>query len=338
MRYVTIKDIADALKISKSSVSRALSGDIRNVSPATVERVRAKALEMGYRRNTLAVNLRAKASKIIGILVPEITTPFFMTFVTTVQEAVQPLGYRVLIAVSSEDPKRERQNIDMFKTERIDGILVSVTHNQANRDLFENLVKSDFPLVFFDRTIKNMRCSSVCSNDELMSFFLVEHLIRTGRKRIVNMTGPSYIENSYARSRAYREALDKFHIPYDPQLVVAGGMTVEDGAMAIEKLIRKGIAFDAIYCFTETQALGAKRVLQERNISIPESVSICTMSGTTLSSFVYPQITAVEQNVVEMARVAVRLLLEKIEVPNAPQQNIVLHSSLIVRGSSSTEE
>ncbi|WP_289857116.1 LacI family DNA-binding transcriptional regulator [uncultured Muribaculum sp.] len=338
MRYVTIKDIADALKISKSSVSRALSGDIRNVSPATIERVRAKALEMGYRRNTLAVNLRAKASKIIGILVPEITTPFFMTFVTTVQEAVQPLGYRVLIAVSSEDPKRERQNIDMFKTERIDGILVSVTHNQANRDLFENLVKSDFPLVFFDRTIKNMRCSSVCSNDELMSFFLVEHLIRTGRKRIVNMTGPSYIENSYARSRAYREALDKFHIPYDPQLVVAGGMTVEDGAMAIEKLIRKGIAFDAIYCFTETQALGAKRVLQERNISIPESVSICTMSGTTLSSFVYPQITAVEQNVVEMARVAVRLLLEKIEVPNAPQQNIVLHSSLIVRGSSSTEE
>ncbi|WP_290452538.1 LacI family DNA-binding transcriptional regulator [uncultured Muribaculum sp.] len=338
MRYVTIKDIADALKISKSSVSRALSGDIRNVSPATVERVRAKALEMGYRRNTLAVNLRAKASKIIGILVPEITTPFFMTFVTTVQEAVQPLGYRVLIAVSSEDPKRERQNIDMFKTERIDGILVSVTHNQANRDLFENLVKSDFPLVFFDRTIKNMRCSSVCSNDELMSFFLVEHLIRTGRKRIVNMTGPSYIENSYARSRAYREALDKFHIPYDPQLVVAGGMTVEDGAMAIEKLIRNGIAFDAIYCFTETQALGAKRVLQERNISIPESVSICTMSGTTLSSFVYPQITAVEQNVVEMARVAVRLLLEKIEVPNAPQQNIVLHSSLIVRGSSSTEE
>ncbi len=338
MRYVTIKDIADALKISKSSVSRALSGDIRNVSPATVERVRAKALEMGYRRNTLAVNLRAKASKIIGILVPEITTPFFMTFVTTVQEAVQPLGYRVLIAVSSEDPKRERQNIDMFKTERIDGILVSVTHNQANRDLFENLVKSDFPLVFFDRTIKNMRCSSVCSNDELMSFFLVEHLIRTGRKRIVNMTGPSYIENSYARSRAYREALDKFHIPYDPQLVVAGGMTVEDGAMAIEKLIKKGIAFDAIYCFTETQALGAKRVLQERNISIPESVSICTMSGTTLSSFVYPQITAVEQNVVEMARVAVRLLLEKIEVPNAPQQNIVLHSSLIVRGSSSTEE
>ncbi len=140
MRYVTIKDIADALKISKSSVSRALSGDIRNVSPATIERVRAKALEMGYRRNTLAVNLRAKASKIIGILVPEITTPFFMTFVTTVQEAVQPLGYRVLIAVSSEDPKRERQNIDMFKTERIDGILVSVTHNQANRDLFENLV------------------------------------------------------------------------------------------------------------------------------------------------------------------------------------------------------
>ena len=141
MRYVTIKDIADALGISKSSVSRALAGDMRNVSPSTIERVRAKALEMGYRRNMTAVNLRAKANKIIGIIVPEITTPFSMEFVTTVQEAVQPLGYRVLIAVSSEDPSRERQNLDMFENGRVDGLLVSVTHNVANRDHFENLVK-----------------------------------------------------------------------------------------------------------------------------------------------------------------------------------------------------
>ena len=124
MQYVTIKDIADALGISKSSVSRALAGDVHNVSAQTIERVRAKALEMGYLRNNAAVNLRAKASKIIGILVPEITTPFFMEFVTTVQDAVQSLGYRVLIAVSNEDIKREQQNIDMFGAERIVGVLV----------------------------------------------------------------------------------------------------------------------------------------------------------------------------------------------------------------------
>ncbi len=334
MQYVTIKDIADALGISKSSVSRALAGDVHNVSAQTIERVRAKALEMGYLRNNAAVNLRAKASKIIGILVPEITTPFFMEFVTTVQDAVQSLGYRVLIAVSNEDIKRELQNIDMFGAERIDGLLVSVTHNQANRKLFETLVKSNFPVVFFDRVIKNLPCSSVCSNDELMAFFLVEHLIRSGRKRIVNLTGPSFIENSYARSRAYREALEKFHIPYDPMLVVSAGVSVDDGAQAIKRLLDQGIEFDAIYSFTETQALGAKRVLQEHDITIPDQVALCTMSGTQLSTLVYPQITCVEQNVVEMARVAVRLLLEKIDNPEAPRQNIVLHSSLVVRGSS----
>lgn len=338
MRYVTIKDIADALGISKSSVSRALAGDMRNVSPSTIERVRTKALEMGYRRNMTAVNLRAKANKIIGIIVPEITTPFSMAFVTTVQEAVQPLGYRVLIAVSSEDPSRERQNLDMFENGRVDGLLVSVTHNVANRDHFENLVKSNFPIVFFDRTIRDLQCSSVCSNDGLMSFFLVEHLIRSGRRRIVNLAGPSYIENSRARSQGYREALEKFHIPLDRRLIVSGGMSVEDGAVAVERLFDGGIDFDAIYCFTETQALGAKRTLQERNLIIPQDVAICTMSGTSLSSFVYPQITAVEQNVVEMARIAVRLLLEKIDIPSAPRQNITLHSSMIVRGSTSAEE
>ena len=171
-----------------------------------------------------------------------------------------------------------------------------------------------------------------------MSFFLVEHLIYTGRRRIVNLTGPTYIENSLARSQSYREALEKFHIPYDSRLVVSSGLSVEDGAMAVERLINDGIDFDAIYCFTETQALGAKRTLQERNISIPDEVAICTMSGTQLSSFVFPQITAVEQNVAEMARIAVRLLLEKIEVPNSPQQNIVLHSTLVARGSTSADD
>ncbi len=171
-----------------------------------------------------------------------------------------------------------------------------------------------------------------------MSFFLVEHLIRSGRRRIVNLAGPSYIENSRARSQGYREALEKFHIPLDRRLIVSGGMSVEDGAVAVERLLDGGIDFDAIYCFTETQALGAKRTLQERNLIIPQDVAICTMSGTSLSSFVYPQITAVEQNVVEMARIAVRLLLEKIDIPSAPRQNITLHSSMIVRGSTSAEE
>ena len=117
-------------------------------------------------------------------------------------------------------------------------------------------------------------------------------------------------------------------------LVVSAGVSVDDGAQAIKRLLDQGIEFDAIYSFTETQALGAKRVLQEHDITIPDQVALCTMSGTQLSTLVYPQITCVEQNVVEMARVAVRLLLEKIDNPEAPRQNIVLHSSLVVRGSS----
>lgn len=338
MRFVTIKDIAQSLAISKSTVSRALAGDTRNVSPTTIERVLAKAQEMGYRRNMTAVKLRSNANKIIGIIVPEMITPFSMEFVNTVQEEVQPLGYRVLIAVSNEDPLRERQNLELFENERVDGLLVSATHNLANRDIFENLIKSNFPIVFFDRTIQNLNCSSVCSDNRRMSFFLVEHLIRNNRRRIVNLSGPAYIENSLARTLGYRQVLEKFHIPIDPTLIVNAGISVNDGAHTVQNLLDRGVEFDAIHCFTETQAIGAIHTLHEHNKAIPQDVAVCTMSGTSLSSFVYPQITVVEQNVQEMARAAVGLLFEKIKTPNAPHQNIIIPSSIIVRNSTTTEK
>ena len=128
MKYVTIIDIAKALGISKSTVSRALAGDTHNVKPATMQLICETADRMGYQRNELAVNLRKQNTRNIGIIIPEVVTSFFMNFIQQAQRDLREQGYRVLIAVSNEDPEQERENLLMFEQCRVEGILISVCH------------------------------------------------------------------------------------------------------------------------------------------------------------------------------------------------------------------
>ena len=333
MRYVTIKDIAAALGLSKSTVSRALSGDSKNVSKETLEKIVETANKMGYRRNELAVNLRLKSTRIIGIMVPEMTTTFSMSFITAAQNLLNQQGYRVILALSDEDPETERVNLTMFDNARVEGILISACHNTANLDVYRSFLDRHIPIVLFDRTISDISVPAVKSNDYIQSFFMVEHLIRSGKKQIIHLTGPRHIQNTIDRKKGYRDALAKFHIPYDSRYAIESGVSVNDGANAIEKVLSLEIPFDAVFCFTETQALGAKQTLREHNIAIPSKVAICCMSGTALSTLVHPPLTAVEQQVDEMATIAVRLILEKINDFSTPNQTITLESNIIIRKS-----
>ena len=336
MKYVTIKDIASALGISKSTVSRALSSDTRNVSERTIRRVVEMAQKMRYKKNEMAVNLRSRRAKTIGIVVPEAVTTFYLQFTTAVQRILQPQGYRIILAISDEDFLTERLNFESFDNYRVDGILISSCHHRANLEFYKEYVRRCTPMVFFDRTVADLECSSVRSDDYHSAFFLVEHLIYQGYRRILHLAGPDYIRNTSERLRAYRDVLKKHGIDYCPELVVSAGIDEVDGAEAMNRVLDAGIRCDAVFCFTELQALGAKKVLQERAIHIPSEMAIACMSGTKLATLVHPAITAVEQPVEQMAKEAVRLLLAKIENPTAPSETVVLPANMVIR--SSTEK
>ena len=171
MGYVTIKDIAAALGISKSTVSRAITGDTQNVSKETVQRVMEMAEKMGYIKNEIAVNLRSRNSKTIGIVAPESVTSFYMQFSSCVQRLLLPKGYRVMLALSDENPTTERYNIEMFDKFRVDGIMISPCHDTANLEVYNAMLKRNIPLLFFDRTIASLDCSSVRSDDYKAAFF-----------------------------------------------------------------------------------------------------------------------------------------------------------------------
>lgn len=336
-RHTTIQDIAEALDVSKSTVSRALNYDDKNVKKETREKVLSKAKEMNYRRNEFAVNFRTRKSKTIGIVVPEMVTPFYMNFITSAQSNLNQHGYRVILSLSSENPETERDNMQMFADYRVEGLMISSCHNKANIEFYKELIEQKIPLVFFDRTVHNLPASKVTVDDYVKSFFMVEHLIRNKRKHIVHLSGPDYIQNVKERRNGYLDAIKRYHLVYDSRYLIETGIDDEAGANAAEKIIRDKIPCDAIFCFTEMQALGVSRCLQEHGITIPSDVSISCMSGTTLSTLVHPTLTAVEQPVDEMATTAVKLILDKINNIMVPDETVILKSKMVIRRSTEND-
>lgn len=177
-KYVTIKDIARELGISKSTVSRALSGDTGNVKAETLQKIMETAEQMGYHRNDLAVHLRQQSTHNIGIIIPEIITSFYMTFINEAQTILRNQGYKVMIAISNENPEQERENIQMMEQLRVDGILISVCDKEYNIDLYNKVIENGIPMVFFDRTVEKVKASQVRMDDYIMAFFMVEALLR----------------------------------------------------------------------------------------------------------------------------------------------------------------
>ena len=332
-KYITIKDIANELGISKSTVSRALSGDSSNVKAETMQLITETARRMGYHRNEMAVSLRKQSSHNIGIIIPEIVTSFYMTFISHVQAILREHGYNVLIAASNERYKQERENIDMMERCMVDGLLISVCDKDRNADIYRRIMSHGTPMVFFDRTVESIEASQVRLDDYIMSFFMVEQLIRSGCKQIVHIPGPSRIRNGYERLRGYRDALEKFHIAYNPDLVLPPALSAEEGSQVMSNFLAKNIAFDAVFGFTETALLGAKNLMQKRGLHIPEDVCVCCMAGTTLCTLVHPTITAVEQPVEQMTAEACRLLMAKISDSDKQVEDVVLRGEIVERES-----
>ena len=332
MKHVTIKDIARSLCISVSTVSRALTDD-KNIRRETREAVLREAERLGYRRNPVAMNLKMGRTNTIGVIVPEMHTPYASQVVAGIQSILYKNNQKVMIAESDENPNRERESLQMMEEFMVDGLIVSICSYKHNVETYRRLAKEGVAIVFYDRIPHGMDdMPQVMVDDNNDSYFMAEHLIRLGRRRIAYLYGPDNVYNAVERGRGYREAMEKFHI-YDPQLVVNTGMTFADGAAAVDSLVRQGIEFDAVYAFTDTLAIGAMNRLRELGRRIPEDVAVAGFSGTELSTIVYPQLTTVEPPLVEMGKCAAELVLEKVRNPEAENRKIVLRTEMKCRAS-----
>lgn len=332
MKHVTIKDIARSLCISVSTVSRALTDD-KNIRRETREAVLREAERLGYRRNPVAMNLKMGRTNTIGVIVPEMHTPYASQVVAGIQSVLYKNNQKVMIAESDENPDRERESLQMMEEFMVDGLIVSLCSYKHNIETYRRLANEGVAIVFYDRIPHGMDdMPQVMVDDNNDSYFMAEHLIRLGRRRIAYLDGPDDVYNAVERGRGYREAMEKFQI-YDPRLIVKTGMTFADGAAAVDSLVRQGIEFDAVYAFTDTLAIGAMNRLRELGRRVPEDVAVAGFSGTELSAIVYPQLTTVEPPLVEMGKCAAELVLEKVRNPEAENRKIVLRTEMKCRAS-----
>jgi DNA-binding LacI/PurR family transcriptional regulator len=332
MKYVTIKDIAKELVVSVSTVSRALNMD-HNIREETREKILATAKRMGYAPNPVAKNLKYGHTKTIGVLVPEMTTPYAAKVIDGIQSICYPRNYKVIIASSSEDAEKERKSIETMCRFMTDGIIACRCNYHKNTDLYETIKASDIPLVFYDRIPYGMKVPQVIMDDETKAFFLVEHIIRSGRKRIAYICGKfDIVYNAVLRHNGYREALEKHGIAYDPQIVIQmDGMNYSDGAAAVDLLLHKDI--DAIFAFTDTLAIGAMNRLKSVGRRIPQDIAVAGFSGTELSTIVTPQLTTVEPEQFEMGKRAAEIIINHIENNLKTNEIVYVDSEIIYRNS-----
>lgn len=330
-KHVTIKDIARSLCISVSTVSRALTDD-RNIRKETRDMVVEEAKRLGYKRNPVAMNLKMGRTNTIGVIVPEMHTPYASQVIGGIQEILYKKNQKVMIAESDENPDRELENLKMMEQFMVDGLIVSLCSYRKNIEMYQQLEEAGMAVVFYDRIPYCMDVSQVLVEDNVDSYFMVEHLIRLGRKRIAYIQGPDDIYNAYQRGLGYREAMEKFRL-YDPSLIVKTGMTFKDGADAIDRLIYNKVDFDSVFAFTDTLAIGAQNRLRALGKRVPEDIFVASFSGTELSTIVSPRITTMEPPLEEMGRKAAELVMEKINNPETENKMIVLKTTMRCRES-----
>lgn len=332
---VTIHDIARELNISASTVSRALNNNPR-ISQATKDKIKALALKLGYQPNIIASNLRNQKTNTIGIVVPLINRHFFSTFISGVEDVAFEAGYNVIISQSNDLFEKEKQIVHSLFSNRVDGMIVSLSMQTQQFDHFQLFTKKNIPLVFFDRVIPQLDADKIIVDDFACGFKATQHLIDQGFKRIAHLAGPTALNTYKDRMDGYRSALEKNNLPINEELIIFNRLTRMDGQQAIKQLLALDTPPDAVFCGNDTSALSIIVYLKSLGIRIPEDFGIVGFSNEPFSEVVTPSISTIKQPAQEMGQKAAKLLIYEIESKENPRkyQTITMPTELIVRESS----
>ncbi|MBU0558827.1 MAG: LacI family transcriptional regulator [Bacteroidetes bacterium] len=334
MTQPTIKDIAKKLNISPSTVSRALN-DHPDISAETKRLVEMTSKELNYFPNTIAQSLKTKRSTTIGVIVPEIKHDFFSSAISGIEKVAYQSGYTIMVCQSNESYEREVINTKALASQRIAGLVISISQNTVNGNHFKALQKRGMPIVFFDRVCDDVDASKVVINDEESAYKAVNHLIERGYTKIAHITGPLNLKICKDREEGYKKALREHSLFEDKDFIISSGLHEENGYQSMEALFNLGKIPDAIFAVNDPVAIGAFKKIKEYGLKIPDDIAIVGFSNNPITSLVEPPITTVNQPSFGMGQRAAELLIKQIE-SDAEFKPVteVLKTTLIVRGSS----
>ena len=336
---VSIADLAQALQLAPSTVSRALSG--LPVREATRRRVQQLADELQYQPNPVAVALRKghAHSNTLGVLLPHITGSFFPEVVHGMMEAADEAGYHLRICPSQDDTRQEKKHLEQLAQAQVAGLLVSLASGTHDFSHFETVRTANLPLVFFDRAVHGFtgqRVSSVVLDDYAGAYAVVAHLLAEGYRRIASFSGPLHLGIYQQRHQGYLQALRDFGLPYQPELCYVAEPHQQTGAAGMAQMLRLPTRPDAVFSSNDSFTAGALLLLRERGLRVPHDVALAGFSNADFTTLTEPPLTTVDQCSRQMGHLAVQQLL-KIVQPAAsapPLAPVLLSPRLLIRASS----
>jgi LacI family transcriptional regulator len=289
----TLKKISDHLSISVSTVSRALK-DHQDVSPETKRRVKELAEMLDYEPNSFAINLRKKHSDLFAVIVPEISSYFYHSFIEAVEEQARAIGYSIMILQSMNDPEVERNNLKLCRYNHVAGVFVALSSGTENYDAFRKMEDWDIPVVFFDKVPEEGVFNKVCLSDYEIGRLAAEKMLASGRSKIFAMMGRSHLSITSRREKGIRDYLTEKGTSTGLEVVYAN--SEDETCEFLSTYLQKEHPSTAIFSMSDETLCGIIRTLNKLGLKFPTDVSLLTISNGFLPRLFSPEVSYIETN------------------------------------------
>jgi len=331
--HVSLKDLAREIGVSISTVSRALNNH-PDISPAMTLKIKKLAAEMNYTPNPLAMGLLKQATRMIGVIVPDLVTHFYSSIISGIEQVAEEKGYYILIASSSESLQKEINSVENLLKTRVEGLIVCLSQETKSYGHFDRLISNNIPLVFFDRVCRTDEVPSVVVDNVDAARKITRHFYKNGFRRIAYIAGPDHLNISQERTRGYLSGLKSCGLDFDPELLVKCNMSSEGATKATARLLGLAKRPDAIFGINDTVAFAAMKEIKRYGLKIPEEVALVGFTDEFHSTVVDPALTSITHPTFEIGQEAARLFFNRIENPDAKPVQVVLNTKLVIRKSS----
>ena len=329
----TMNNVAKEAGVSVATVSRVINNS-DGVSPKLVKKVNRAMKKLHYHPSSVARSFKIQQTMLVGVIIPLIDHPFYSRLAMAIEQKLFQHDYRAIICNSEEDESRERAYIEMLLRQRVDGFIINSAVMSTN--YLHELEELQIPYVLIDRDLPETESSKVFSDNSQGGYIGMEHLIKLGHKRIGVIGAPAHTQPIARRIRGTREALAHYGLEADSDLYITGDTQLFDmGYNSAKQLMSLDECPTAIFALTDVTAVGVMHALTEHGLRIPDDISVLGYDNIPIASYMIPQLSTVEQPIIQMGETAVELLFKHMNQADHPIEKAVLKTQLIVRKTTS---
>ena len=331
----SIKKVAEVAGVSVGTVSHVITGSVPVSEPLRVK-VQAAIRKLNYHPNHVARSLKTSKTRTLGIIIPDLTIPFFPRMISGAEAAAAKRNYTLIAVNSNEDGERQKDLLSLLRSQRVEGILLVIAAAPTPANQISLIIDSGIPIVCLDRIPDRVPVDSVSLEDQNAAEMGVTHLLEAGHRRIVLVTGPLALKNERRRLQGYRRALERAGVDVDEDLIWQGKLRPHEvAALCREKISSLRALPDAFFCTNGPTALGVLRAFRDSGLRTPEDVAFATFDELTVDDLFSPSITTVVQPAYDIGFRASEMLLDRIEgVTHGDPVTVRLQARLEIRASS----